>query len=484
MNKSRKNKSFFLLATGILLCACVYYLFKEDVEKVTLILVGMSALIAAPFLFNHTSNLLLAIVFLTPLSIDLTIGDGFKLSAPSEIMMLLVVGIVVLKFLGGLKFEKRIITHPMSVLILLLIASLVFSTVTSVDPSISIKRTISQSIFYVVFYFFLIQFLTKNEQLKKVYWLYGIGLIAPIIYTIIDHSQWEFVQPASVYASLPFYDEHTIYGACLAFIVPFLVLDITNKKELKWKVIPKLIFLSLILIALFLSYSRAAWISVVVALLFFIFTKLRLKFHHFVGIVFILAGVIYFNFNSIYGALKENSLKYGDNFSTHIVSITNLQNDASNMERINRWVCAVRMFEEKPILGFGPGTYQFNYGNYQTNEFTTRISTHMGDKGNAHSEYFTYLSETGIVGFLVFLSLLFYSIYLSIKLLYSGLDKSTKLLVYASILGLITFYIHGLFNSFIDSQKMAILFVSSLAILVRIDLNQGPKKNLVSYSTK
>jgi O-antigen ligase len=142
------------------------------------------------------------------------------------------------------------------------------------------------------------------------------------------------------------------------------------------------------------------------------------------------------------------------------------------------------MFEEKPILGFGPGTYQFNYGNYQTNEFTTRISTHMGDKGNAHSEYFTYLSETGIVGFLVFLSLLFYSIYLSIKLLYSGLDKSTKLLVYASILGLITFYIHGLFNSFIDSQKMAILFMSSLAILVRIDLNQGPKKNLVSYSTK
>jgi O-antigen ligase len=108
----------------------------------------------------------------------------------------------------------------------------------------------------------------------------------------------------------------------------------------------------------------------------------------------------------------------------------------------------------------------------------------MGDKGNAHSEYFTYLSETGIVGFLVFLALVFYSIYLSIRLLYSGLDKSTKLLVYASALGLITFYIHGLFNSFIDSQKMAILFMSSLAILVRIDLNQGPKKNLVSYSTK
>jgi O-antigen ligase len=451
-------------------------IYKEDIEKVTLILVGVTALIVSPFILNHTSNLLLAIVFLTPLSVDLTIGGGFKLSAPSEIMMLLVVGIVSLKYLGGLRFEKKILTHPMSILILLLITSLFFSTVTSVDSSISIKRTISQSIFHVVFYFFFLNFLTKEEQLKKVFWLYGIGFIGPIIYTIIDHSQWGFIQPASVYASLPFYDEHTIYGACLAFIVPFFVLDITNKNELKRKIFPKLIFLLLILIALFLSYSRAAWISVFVAFLFFVFTKLKLKFHHFTGIVIVLVGVIYFNFNTIYEPLKENSLKYGDNFSTHIVSITNLQNDASNMERINRWVCAVRMFEEKPVLGFGPGTYQFNYGKYQTNEFTTRISTHMGDKGNAHSEYFTYLSETGIIGFLIFLSLLFYSIYLAIKLLYAGLDKSTKLLVYASILGLITFYIHGLFNSFSDSQKMAILFISSLAILVRIDLNQTPEK--------
>jgi O-antigen ligase len=476
MNKSGKNKSLFLLAISVLLCACIYYLYNEDIEKVALILLGMTALIVSPFVINHTSNLLLAIVFLTPLSVDLNIAGGVKLSAPSEIMMLLVVGIVLLKYLGGLRFEKKIVTHPMSILILLIIASLVFSTVTSVDSSISIKRTISQSIFYIVFYFFFLNFLTKEEQFKKVYWLYGIGFIVPIIYTIIVHSQWGFIQPASVYASLPFYDEHTIYGACLAFIVPFFVLDITNKKELKSKIFPKLIFLTLILIALFLSYSRAAWISVLVAFLFFIFTKIRLKFYHFTGIVVVLVGVIYFNFNTIYEPLKENSLKYGDNFSTHIVSITNLQNDASNMERINRWVCAVRMFEEKPILGFGPGTYQFNYGKYQTNEFTTRISTHMGDKGNAHSEYFTYLSETGIIGFLVFLSLILYSIYLAIKLLYSGVDKSTKLLVYASILGLITFYIHGLFNSFSDSQKMAILFISSLAILVRIDLNQAPEK--------
>ena len=474
MNKSRKNKTFFLFIVGVLLCACIYFLYKEDIEKITLILVGMATLITSPFLLNHISNLLLAILFLTPLSVDLVVGGGLKLSAPSEILMLFVIGVVVLKFLGGLKFDKRIITHPMTVIILLLITSMILSTVTSQNPIIALKRTTSQAIFFIVFYFFTIQFLKKERQIKKVYFLYVLGIIFPIFYAAVFHSQYGFIQPASVYAPLPFYDEHTIYGACLAFVIPFIVLLIFNKKE-KHKIVLTLL-LVIFLLALFLSYSRAAWISIVITFLFFVFTKLKLKFHHFLVIVTLIVGIVYFNFNSIYGTLKENSLKYGDNFSTHIVSVTNLQNDASNMERINRWVCAVRMFEEKPILGLGPGTYQFNYGKYQTNEFTTRISTHMGDKGNAHSEYFTYLSETGIVGFLIFLILILYSIYLAVKLLYSRLDKSTKLLVYASILGLITFYIHGLFNSFSDSQKLAILFISSLAVLVRIDLNQTSNK--------
>ncbi|MEN8928681.1 MAG: O-antigen ligase family protein [Flavobacteriales bacterium] len=470
MIKTGKNRFFFLLAIAALLCAAFYFLYKEDIEKVALILVGMLAVVASPFLLNYTSNILLAIVFLTPLSVDLVVGGGFKLYAPSEIFMLFVVGIVILKSIVGLKFDRSIITHPMSVIILVLLTTLVFSTVTSQNPIISIKRALSQMIFFVVFYFFVIQFLTQEKQMKKFYFLYTLGMVFPIFYAVKYHSQYGFVQPASVYAPLPFYDEHTIYGACLAFVIPFLFFLVFNKKS-TYK-IGLVLLLMVFLLALFLSYSRAAWISVVIAFLFYIFTKLKLKFRHFSLLILLISSVLYVNFNTIYGALKENSVKYGDNFSTHIVSVTNLQNDASNRERINRWVCAMRMFEEKPVLGFGPGTYQFNYGKYQTNEFTTRISTHMGDKGNAHSEYFTYLSETGIVGFLVFLVLIFYSIYLALKLLAAGLDKSTKLLVYASILGLITFYTHGLFNSFSDSQKLSILFISSVAILVRIDLNR------------
>ena len=42
----------------------------------------------------------------------------------------------------------------------------------------------------------------------------------------------------------------------------------------------------------------------------------------------------------------ERTRGFGNNVST----------DASNLERINRWNCAIRMYAERPFLGHGPGT--------------------------------------------------------------------------------------------------------------------------------
>ena len=211
--------------------------------------------------------------------------------------------------------------------------------------------------------------------------------------------------------------------------------------------------------------------------------KMKGRFSHFLGILSILVGLFLYNYSSVYSEMRLNSVKYSEEFSQHLVSVTNLKNDASNRERINRWVCAVRMFEEKPIFGFGPGTYQFQYGKYQTNEFTTRISTHRGDKGNAHSEYLMFLSETGIIGFIIFLLLVLKSFQVGFKLVNSKIKQEDSILVFSAILGLTTFYVHGLFNAFSDSPKMAILFLGSLGILVFID-NKYKKESLKIVSSE
>ena len=67
------------------------------------------------------------------------------------------------------------------------------------------------------------------------------------------------------------------------------------------------------------------------------------------------------------------------------------------------------MWEDKPWLGWGPGTYMFKYAPYQLSYQLTIISTNFGTNGNAHSEYLGPLAEQGIVGLLIVVSfVLFY----------------------------------------------------------------------------
>ena len=153
----------------------------------------------------------------------------------------------------------------------------------------------------------------------------------------------------------------------------------------------------------------------------------------------------------------------------HLSSSVNIQTNTSNLERMNRWLCSIRLFQERPVLGWGPGTYQHVYGPFQKPEEMTRISTYEGNMGNAHSEYLTYLSELGILGLIGFLGLIFTIFHTAISA-YRRADSKQKIWLLGLLSGLITFLFHSLVNSFLDQVKIAGLFYGFLAIIVRIDL--------------
>lgn len=456
----------FLVSISILMS---WFLYQEEYQ-IILISWGLFLSIAIiSMIISDIKKILFLIFLLTPLSIDIIISGGIKISAPTEIITVLLALMFFLKWGIGFSWNRAILKHPISLLLLL---DLIWTLVTlafSLHSEIVIKRLILKALFVAVFYFLSAQFLTREVDQKKMFWLYGMGFIIPIITTFYNHSLLGLLQSSSVYVCQPFFNDHTIYAACLAFIIPFFTFQTIYHPKTYLKLLSG-ILLTLLIAAVVFSYSRAAWISLGASLLFYIATQFKIQFWHVISVIVISVIGLIINFNPIYDQLKQNGDKYDDNVSTHISSVTNLQNDASNLERINRWVCAYRMFMDKPFTGHGSGTYQFVYDQYQTPEFMTRISSHHGNKGNAHSEYLTYLSENGFVGFIFFTMLVFYSVYIALKLLYANISKNKKIIVYSVILGLITFYIHGLFNTFSDYDKMAVLYFGSLAILVRIDL--------------
>ena len=469
MKLLKQNKTFVFFIIPILI-GCVFLLFEN---KLTLLYYLTFALFVSSFVFFLKPNIkqiLYSIFLFTPLSFDYTWLGGVNISFPSELITIALIFIVVIKWFSGLKINFEGVKNPISILLIIDLLWTLTSVINSDSFEIALKRFLIKLIYVVVYYFFILFFLKKNIAYVKLYILYCIGIIIPIIYSFIEHSKYGFTQPTSIYISQPFYVDHTLFAVCLAFIFPIILL-LRHSKLIVTSIISKtfiFIVVTLVGFAIFFSYSRAAWLSLVVAVLFYILLKLKVKFYVILSVLLFSFICLVNSFEPIYMELSENKAKYGNDITTHISSVTNLNSDVSNLERVNRWVCAYKMFEDKPILGFGPGTYQFEYDAYQTKEFMTRISTHAGDKGNAHSEYLTALSETGLVGFLILITTFFYSIYLGMKLYYSNLSKEQELLVLGALLGLITFYFHGLFNTFSDIDKLAILYLGSLSVLVHV----------------
>ena len=128
------------------------------------------------------------------------------------------------------------------------------------------------------------------------------------------------------------------------------------------------------------------------------------------------------------------------------------------------------MFKEKPILGWGPGTYQFKYAPYQLSKEKTIISTNSGDMGNAHSEYIGPLAEMGLLGLLSVISIILVVTYTAVKVYKRSRDREVKFFIIVSIISLSTYFVHGFLNNFLDTDKASVPFWGFLAILVCIDV--------------
>jgi O-antigen ligase len=206
--------------------------------------------------------------------------------------------------------------------------------------------------------------------------------------------------------------------------------------------------------------------------------KLRIKFWLvFIIMATVITGYIQFQ-DSIVRELERNRQDSSENFTEHIQSMTNISSDASNLERLNRWSSAWQMFEARPFLGWGPGTYMFQYAPFQKHSETTVISTNLGDAGNAHSEYLGPLCESGVLGLVSFLLIMIFILHTGMTLYYKLDDDRLKMLVMSMLLGLITYFIHGILNNFLDTDKVSVPFWGFCAGIIAIDIYQ--KKRTLS----
>lgn len=416
-------------------------------------------------------KLILLVVFLTPLAVNMqSLEGGLGLSLPTEPIIFGIMLIFILKQFHQSTVSKEVMRHPITIAIIINLVWIFVTCFTSDIPAVSFKFLISRLWFVIVFYFIGVQLFKKYEAIKKFSWLYIIPFTIIIFYTLYNHYLLGFEEKPANYVMSPFYNDHTVYGAVLAMFLPPLIFFTINRKYSPTIKLGAVLILLIYLIALVFSYTRAAWLSLAVAAVAYIVLLLRIKFRMILILLAVIVPLLFMYQTEIKMALEENRQDASADFNKHIQSISNVSTDASNLERINRWNAAFRMFEERPFFGWGPGTYAFEYAPFQHANEKTIISTNRGDRGNAHSEYVGPLSESGVLGLLTFVIIILCVLSTGFRLYYTIKDNETKKLVLAILLGFITYIVHGGLNNFLDTDKASVPFWGFVAMLVAIDL--------------
>lgn len=414
------------------------------------------------------------IALFAPLSVTLSEimpGFGFDMYLPTEPLLLGLLVVFILKLFYDRGYDSKILTHPVSLAIYINLIWIFLTALTSTMPVVSIKFLFSRIWFVAVLYFLTAKLFSEGKNIEKYIWLYVISLVIVIFYTLNRHLSYGlWNKEVANFVCNPFYKDHTSYGAALAMYLPFLMMfsfaGFVSRKEK----ISSIVALLILLVGFVLSYTRAAWLSFIAAGVVFVVIKLKIRFKP-IFITFISIVVLFFIFqNQILMSLEQNSEQSSANLKTHISSMSNITSDASNLERINRWSCAIRMFADKPVFGFGPGTYMFQYAPYQLNENRTIISTNSADGGNAHSEYLGPLAESGFLGLLTFLFIVGTVVYTAVHTYMRLTDIRLKSIVLAALISLVTYYIHGFLNNFLDTDKLSVPFWGFTAMIVAIDI--------------
>jgi O-antigen ligase len=433
--------------------------------------------------FFRLDKLMWFIVFSTPLSINLEELDigGIGMYIPTEPLMFGVMLLFFFKLLHEKKFDSKIMKHPITLAILVNLVWIVITSITSEMPVVSFKFLLARVWFVVCFYFIATQLFKVKANYKRFVWAYVISLTGVIAYAIIHLSMYNFDQKPAHWVMNPFYKDHTSYGAVLAMYFPMLFIFFNKRNT------PTIRIISMFLIGVFaagiiLSYTRAAWVSLAGALVLYFIYKYKIKFRTLLAIGVGCLIALAFSWNTLVINMEKNSQESSDKLSEHVESISNVSSDASNLERLNRWSSAWRMFQARPFFGWGPGTYMFQYAPFQMSNEQTIISTNSGNMGNAHSEYIGPLAESGVFGMLTFLTLVIV-VFTRGSLLYHRLPKGElKTVVLLTILSLFTYVTHGLLNNYLDTDKASVPFWGFIAIIVAIDVYHS--KSLLDSKTQ
>ena len=413
------------------------------------------------------------IALLLPFSIEKQFTGNAAVLFPGEILIGIAAFSIILEFIIDPSSFRKFFNGEVLFAIPFLIV-FVISAMFSSMPVVSVKYILINITYLIVLFFIMKKLLAEHSQLfGQLITLYSLSFSVIIAYAAFRFMQYGYNPVVTKGIFQPFYKDHTITGASAAILSAYWFAKASGKGVLTIRIMMASAGF-FFLFAVFLTHSRAAILSMVFFAFIWVILKLKINYKYlisvFVALLFL--GIVFHQ--KLYDRLYYNkyvSRKQNIEWQDFIKSAGNVTTDDSNVERLNRWYSGIKMFFDRPLTGFGPGTYQFMYIPYQKKELTNRLTVKNYNKipensgGTAHSEYILALSEMGFPGFAALL--LLFGRWIHLVFVKSSSHRGRENIIVAFV-AISTYLFHSLFNNFLNTDKFAFLFWGMAAYLLSV----------------
>lgn len=419
-----------------------------------------------------------------PLSTEMKFGT-VGLDMPDELLMVALMFITIFAVLGkphllSFKFVK----HPVVLLLLGHLFLMLLLIPFSINGMVSGKYVLSKIWYYATFVILTAMVMRDQMDVRKFFWYIFTPLTFTVLIVLFKYAQLGFAFEDVNKPMWPFYRNHVSYACMITIFYPFIWLAASwypsgtwKRRILQWS---KLVYV----VAIYLSYTRACYLALVAAAACYVLIHWNLLRQVIVAaLLVVVAGVLYMAHDNNYLDFAPEYTKtvYHTEFGDHLKATVNLQ-DVSSMERVYRWVAALRMFDERPVTGFGPGNFYPYYMRYTVSDFETYTSDNP-ERSTAHNYFLLVLVEQGVPGLLMFLLTTVAIFFYGQKAYAQSNNRWHRQVIMTAMLSLVCVYVNLVLSDMIETDKVGSLYYMGISILVVYIIKVNDEKTATPLTT-
>ena len=409
------------------------------------------------------------LLVMIPLGTEITLPGGVGTDLPTEPIAVGLAGFFILH--AGrhwARYRSDTFLHPIALFLYAHLAWIVVAAVGSEIFLVSLKFTLAKS--WYVAAFFLLPLLLLDTPRRVTVFAHCIfwPLLFVALQSLVRHAGYGFSFADQFRTLHPFMRNHVAYAGCLAAFAPWVGYLLWRRKRAGGAWVLWLVCIgSVWLAAIYFSFTRAAYVSLLLAGAGYFAVRWRLL--RYLVPLALVAGLV----AAGYLVRNDNYLDYApdyDNTISHrqfdeLISATYKLEDISTMERFYRWVAGGNMVPYRPVAGYGPGNFVELYQGYTNNNFRTYVSDNP-ERSGIHNYYLMTLVEQGYVGLFLLLALLTAILLYGEGLYHAQRDPAARAAIMAALLSVVVIDAFGIINDVLETDKVGSLFFLAAAIIV------------------